>query len=1496
MKRWKKYISGFLAATVLFTSSGFSGVSLAAEKKDVISSNTEKNEESYEENEEYEEYEEFSSLETEEKEVFLQSLDAKRFYQFVKTYKYLFIKNLSLDERPNLEECWIVLDNWREKREELSEDETLKDETLEDVDKEYLQTISKFDVKECLDLMESIEKAKTDEELAKAKESFSDFCDQVYGFDEPSNEDEEVIISKEEMQKLAYTITSIEGISLNDTGLYMEMGISVDEINTFNFDEISKFKANLGDGSQEDIEVKWVNEDIEDISKSKKGNYEFQIRLPEGYTWENTIQEKFDIGEYKVPYVKLNIYEEQKNSNERATVTIPRYSIIPLYGNDTIEVMCQVSGSGYASVEAPTWSTPNGQDDIIWHKLGKGSWTRNGSTFNYATQIKISNHGGYLGKFNTHFYALDSNRKVITANCPAEYCYGSARINTNYYKTLADAVDSVKENASATVYVLRTHTSKECHDFNNKSLTILPEGGNWTVSYRHEDDLASGLIRQKDGATGKPVITLKGNGEYTLTLDGGKVSGSSGLISSVHMTINLQKGVNITNSLANGVWNAYGITNVSGANLYNNLDAGIASFGSIYVTSGNFYNNGTDGIRAWKEIKVTGGNFYGNGTRGVENAIYGIKIEGNVSGKLTIDQANIWNNGSGIYIGDNNTAVLNKAMIYSNQYWGVNNEGSLTINNNVSMGYTAWDGNRNVKYANNQSGNIYNKGSLGIYTSNGNYRSAHNGTGSHIYNDTSGTVGIWYGTTQNYYPVFTGNAQNGIVNKGKLDFNKGYIYDAKTGIYNTGICTVGGGNIQYSTVNGVYNTKEFTMSAGTIALGNRGVQNTGTFTLTGGEIYSNTTKTGAGVYNTGTFTQSGGTISKHNSEICAVYIDGIYNFKGGKVTGNQGACDVYLNRGKVVNWWGHTDTGKPVINSAVKSLGTPLVKFQAGTKKGSDCEAYFTIKYAAYPELIGRGGNRNESASDSLVISRSYKIQYHANITEAIKNLPSNGVKYWNESYKIPSNLPVWDAIEFKGWNTSKDATAAKWQPEDPIDATVNQDLTLYAIWEEKILIVYDTNESTSGSQKTELVTKRQCDANQGYKIRKNKGYTDFALKNHTFAGWDPFVDWKTNALEVQYSEKKDYILSFAELKDIAEQQKEESQKVKNTKSNSDIPVVTMEAMWDEAPKIEFKNKEYYEGERVTKEDLLKDISARDREDGDLTEKLEITRIEYADGKLLNGVKQAGEVKEWPQGMPDSEYLDTWFLQMDKEDSPVVHKITYQVTDSAGNTVQQVVDLKVKYNNFPVIEAEDRYFTLEEARSGVITEEVLLKGALDSGNTKVTDVEDDQLYPNTISTKLEILNFHPEEFTQFTDSGYVVLTYHVQDSMGKDSVCQFTVYVVKDGEIPEKPVSKKVRFINEKYYYLNAEISKQELSEEEKEYYNKNGGLHVDSKWYHDPEYVAEITECWDETKPSDQIWEFTKEDVEKVKEYVSVHGIGNSLEENALAEFVKEFARCRIK
>ena len=49
---------------------------------------------------------------------------------------------------------------------------------------EYLQGIKKFDVPKYMEILSAFDEVKTEEDLAKAKEAFVNFEEEIYGFDE----------------------------------------------------------------------------------------------------------------------------------------------------------------------------------------------------------------------------------------------------------------------------------------------------------------------------------------------------------------------------------------------------------------------------------------------------------------------------------------------------------------------------------------------------------------------------------------------------------------------------------------------------------------------------------------------------------------------------------------------------------------------------------------------------------------------------------------------------------------------------------------------------------------------------------------------------------------------------------------------------------------------------------------------------------------------------------------------------------------------------------------------------------------------------------------------------------------------------------------------------------------------------------------------------------------------------------------------------------------
>lgn len=748
----------------------------------------------------------------------------------------------------------------------------------------------------------------------------------------------------------------------------------------------------------------------------------------------------------------------------------------------------------------------------------------------------------------------------------------------------------------------------------------------------------------------------------------------------------------------------------------------------------------------------------------------------------------------------------------------------------------------------------------------------------------------------------------GTISNNKASGDGGGIYNDNGNITITA-GTISGNNAQWG--GGINDCGTVTMKGGTIS-GNSttskagagiNVSTNGKLTMSGGKIQNNTsTETGGGICNLGTLEISGGEISGNTTKYSG---GGIYNsaqgkgttITGGTISGNTaetyGGGGIYIEDNSKV-----TMTGGTIKANTVKTNGKAI--YQNGTLNlGGSAEVLGDI-YLGTGKIINVVSDLTKANPEvAMAENDTYKqrviAEYSANTT-SFKNGTHDTKRYSLET------------------NTAGYAKAKNIKIDDNVDKG-----KLYQVWLNKtdlpIRVNYIGRYADSGSVKTEIVEP----GTETYTVQKNSGYTRFSRKDYTFQGWA----YRLTDKKPTYSEKSSNVISYDDLRSIWQEQQEagitgDMFKTQSTKSSRSVAGIALAAMqnalsglifpvqvqaaendqvwdvymldtWDKVPTITWKENTFWEGTDVYKADLLKNIRISDVEDGTIdVSKLVINSITYSAGKLENGTKAASYTVNYPKGMQDSDKLDTWFMQLDKNDSPVTHVLHCSVTDSAGNVAKADITVKVKYNEFPTITAQDRYFTLEEAQGGQITKDALLKNAIADGKLSANDTEEGNL-----NSKLDMVDFKASDFTSFTDSGYVTVTFHVQDSMGpggkgKETYRQIKVYVVKDGVIEEPEKAQNIRFINKKYYDLNKGVNPDTLSEEEKEARNGNGGLNVESKWYHDPEYQAVIEAAFGKTQGTD--YEFTKEDIDKIKAYVDANGIGTTRSDAALDNFYSQF------
>ena len=221
----------------------------------------------------------------------------------------------------------------------------------------------------------------------------------------------------------------------------------------------------------------------------------------------------------------------------------------------------------------------------------------------------------------------------------------------------------------------------------------------------------------------------------------------------------------------------------------------------------------------------------------------------------------------------------------------------------------------------------------------------------------------------------------------------------------------------------------------------------------------------------------------------------------------------------------------------------------------------------------------------------------------------------------------------------------------------------------------------------------------------------------------------------------------------------------------------------------------------------------------------------------------------------------------------------------AGDIVQNLVaedggeiTLYAVWDDCPWIQAQDLYYTLEQAQSGFITEEEILSHAT------ATDREDGSpILPGTnpapsdpeVFTSFMIPDYQESEFTNLQHDFATSENLTVVDHTGNTYVKQIMVYVVDTTPVVEKPEGK-TRFISEKYFKLD----------------HDHGGLEENSIWMTDPDYYFALQKAFDNLKndtPEDEFL-IPHETILEMKQYVQEHGIGNSKEPGALTEFYNRF------
>ncbi len=135
-----------------------------------------------------------------------------------------------------------------------------------------------------------------------------------------------------------------------------------------------------------------------------------------------------------------------------------------------------------------------------------------------------------------------------------------------------------------------------------------------------------------------------------------------------------------------------------------------------------------------------------------------------------------------------------------------------------------------------------------------------------------------------------------------------------------------------------------------------------------------------------------------------------------------------------------------------------------------------SVKNIASAGQTARVKAYTKDASSAPIVVTTYTVSYNAN---GGTGAPASQTKTEGVSLKLSSGVPTREGYDFAGWATSPNATAALYQPGDLYD--VDADVTLYAVWTEKPIVV---------EEKEVNVSVRVSSATSGKGIKKTTTYT----------------------------------------------------------------------------------------------------------------------------------------------------------------------------------------------------------------------------------------------------------------------------------------------------------------------------------------------------------------------------------------------------------------------
>lgn len=607
--------------------------------------------------------------------------------------------------------------------------------------------------------------------------------------------------------------------------------------------------------------------------------------------------------------------------------------------------------------------------------------------------------------------------------------------------------------------------------------------------------------------------------------------------------------------------------------------------------------------------------------------------------------------------------------------------------------------------------------------------------------------------------------------------------------------------------------------------------------------------------------------TQNYNTILSIPVPAITNYKV-EFDGNGGKADILSKKtNKAFSGW---TKSSPFYGTLPFTTSATTYTFGANDNVTSTITANWSGSYnITLPgaskegyDLLGWSTNRNATKADtgytagSTVTVSSNKTLYAVwkEKTYTIKydanggtGTMENGTKKYFTPYTIKDNAFIRDGYDFEGWSTKKEGPADEKYAPGK-SYDEKSDITLYAIWEEHFNVAYIGNGQTLG--------------------------TDFIDAGENGSGYSEKLDYTFD--DNKEDEAEDY---FQKTDTVTYTNEETGETIEQEIEGTVVG-------WKMASEdIENVYKKYELGEKVPGEDLVNDSKNRNN----LT--IGSPGIGYNEFKENSIVATA----------------------MSSVRGATAASATIPSLGGVGTVYGSTpyVNMYAVWDMGPVIETYDRYYTLEEAQSGFITEEELLNAAKATDEEVKSGSNEEGRLKNFVDeenrTSFTVMDYQVEEFADLTGPAVISVTYRAEDAAGNVTKKMIKIHIVDgndtviDGhDIGTDPDDGKVRFISKEYLdtlddnsvWVKNDDYKKELAEVVS--YERSNPEQSAPVPLLGNDYTVDIPGTGEWNKTPQSVWTFTREQVKEAQKFVEDYGPSNYVHEDGLEKFYEKFSSSR--